>query len=103
MTRRTRSTTLALLAAFTLCGPGRAGAQFSLGGLAATAKIAATKKAVGSVINTELPIRLDATNLYPTIDTLPGGAFNIRLKDGKDTDLTVARDRAREFKERAGG
>lgn len=76
MTRRTRSTTLALLAAFTLCGPGRAGAQFSLGGLAATAKIAATKKAVGSVINTELPIRLDATNLYPTIDTLPGGAFN---------------------------
>jgi two-component system LytT family response regulator len=31
---------------------------------------------------------------------LPGGGLNIRLKDGKDTDLTVARDRAREFKAR---
>jgi len=37
------------------------------------------------------------------VTPLPGGAFNIRLKDGKDTDLTVARDRAREFKERVGG
>jgi two-component system, LytTR family, response regulator len=33
---------------------------------------------------------------------LPGGALNIRLKDGKGTDLTVARDRAREFKLRVG-
>ncbi len=33
---------------------------------------------------------------------LPGGALNVRLKDGKETELTVARDRAREFKERAG-
>jgi two-component system, LytTR family, response regulator len=33
---------------------------------------------------------------------LPGGALNVRLKDGKDTDLTVARDRAREFKARVG-
>jgi two-component system, LytTR family, response regulator len=32
------------------------------------------------------------------VTTLPGGALNIRLKDGKGTDLTVARDRAREFK-----
>ena len=37
------------------------------------------------------------------VTSLPGGALNIRLKDGKSTDLTVARDRAREFKERAGG
>jgi len=35
------------------------------------------------------------------VASLPGGALNIRLKDGKD--LTVARDRAREFKEWAGG
>jgi len=28
--------------------------------------------------------------------------LNIRLKDAKNTDLTVARDRAREFKARAG-
>jgi two-component system LytT family response regulator len=33
---------------------------------------------------------------------LPGGMLNIRLKDTKGTDLTVARDRAREFKMRAG-
>jgi two-component system, LytTR family, response regulator len=33
---------------------------------------------------------------------LPGGILNVRLKDGKETELTVARDRAREFKERAG-
>jgi two-component system LytT family response regulator len=36
------------------------------------------------------------------VASLPGGALNLRLKDGKDTDLTVARDRAREFKERVG-
>jgi two-component system LytT family response regulator len=33
---------------------------------------------------------------------LPGGALNVRLKDGKDTQLTVARDRARDFKARVG-
>jgi two-component system LytT family response regulator len=33
---------------------------------------------------------------------LPGGGLNIRLKDSKGTDLTVARDRAREFKARLG-
>jgi two-component system LytT family response regulator len=31
---------------------------------------------------------------------LPGGGLNIRLNDAKGTDLTVARDRAREFKAR---
>jgi two-component system LytT family response regulator len=36
------------------------------------------------------------------VSPLPGGALNIRLKDAKNTDLTVARDRAREFKVRAG-
>jgi len=36
------------------------------------------------------------------VASLPGGALNLRLKDGKDTDLTVARDRAREFKESVG-
>jgi two-component system LytT family response regulator len=33
---------------------------------------------------------------------LPGGALNVRLRDDKHTALTVARDRAREFKARAG-
>jgi two-component system, LytTR family, response regulator len=36
------------------------------------------------------------------VASLPGGALNIRLKDGKGTDLTVARDRARDFKVRVG-
>ncbi len=36
------------------------------------------------------------------VASLPGGALNVRLKDGQDTDLTVARDRAREFKARVG-
>ncbi len=36
------------------------------------------------------------------VSSLPGGSLNIRLKDLKNTDLTVARDRAREFKTRAG-
>lgn len=36
------------------------------------------------------------------VTSLPGGALNIRLKDARNTDLTVARDRAREFKMRAG-
>ena len=36
------------------------------------------------------------------VASLPGGSLNVRLRDGKDTDLTVARDRAREFKTRVG-
>jgi two-component system, LytTR family, response regulator len=36
------------------------------------------------------------------VTSLPGGMLNVRLKGTKNADLTVARDRAREFKERAG-
>ncbi len=36
------------------------------------------------------------------VAALPGGALNVRLRDNKQTDLTVARDRARDFKARAG-
>ena len=36
------------------------------------------------------------------VSSLPGGALNVRLKDARNTDLTVARDRARDFKARAG-
>lgn len=32
------------------------------------------------------------------VRSLPGGSLNIRLRDARNTDLTVARDRAREFK-----
>jgi two-component system LytT family response regulator len=41
-------------------------------------------------------------NWIKEITSLPGGALNLCLRDGKDTDLTVARDRAREFKSRVG-
>ena len=34
------------------------------------------------------------------VASLPGGGLNVRLKDGRDTELTVSRDRAREFKAR---
>jgi two-component system, LytTR family, response regulator len=34
------------------------------------------------------------------VTTLPGGGLNVRLKDARSTDLTVSRDRAREFKSR---
>jgi two-component system LytT family response regulator len=36
------------------------------------------------------------------VGALPGGGLNVRLRDAKETDLTVARDRAREFKTRLG-
>jgi two-component system LytT family response regulator len=34
------------------------------------------------------------------VSSLPGGALNLRLKDAKSTDLTVARDRAAAFRTR---
>ena len=36
------------------------------------------------------------------VTSLPGGSLNIRLKDARNTDLMVARDRDREFKTRIG-
>ncbi len=36
------------------------------------------------------------------VTSLPGGSLNIRLKDARNTDLTVSRDRAHEFKTRIG-
>lgn len=36
------------------------------------------------------------------VAALSGGMLNVRLKDARNTDLTVARDRAREFKARIG-
>jgi two-component system LytT family response regulator len=34
------------------------------------------------------------------VASLPGGGLNVRLRDGRGTDLTVSRDRVREFKRR---
>jgi len=36
------------------------------------------------------------------VTSLPGGTLNVRLKDSKETDLVVARDRASDFKARVG-
>jgi two-component system LytT family response regulator len=36
------------------------------------------------------------------VTSLPGGSLNVRLKDARNTDLAVARDRVREFKARIG-
>lgn len=36
------------------------------------------------------------------VAALPGGSMNLRLRDDRATDLTVSRDRAREFKSRLG-
>jgi len=41
-------------------------------------------------------------NWIKEVATLPGGGLNVRLRDVKETDLTVARDRSREFKSRLG-
>jgi two-component system LytT family response regulator len=40
------------------------------------------------------------TSWIKDVTTLPGGSLNVRLKDAAGTDLTVSRDRAREFKQR---
>lgn len=34
------------------------------------------------------------------VASMPGGSLTVRLKDGRDTQLTVSRDRVREFKRR---
>jgi two-component system LytT family response regulator len=36
------------------------------------------------------------------VASLPGGSLSVCLKDGRDTELLVARDRAREFRKRLG-
>lgn len=36
------------------------------------------------------------------VTSLPGGMLHVRLRDAKNSELTVARDRVREFKQRAG-
>jgi DNA-binding LytR/AlgR family response regulator len=45
----------------------------------------------GSIVNVEWVLE---------VASLPGGMLNLRLRDAKHTELTVARDRAREFKAR---
>jgi len=36
----------------------------------------ATEEALGRILDNELPLKLDATTVYPTVSVLPGGPFN---------------------------
>jgi hypothetical protein len=36
----------------------------------------AAEEALGKILDNELPLKLDATSIYPTVSTLPGGPFN---------------------------
>jgi hypothetical protein len=75
--QRGRFVSLVSLPLLSAAATGIARAQFpSLGGVVSGAQTAATKRAVGAVLNTELPIKLDATDLYPTVATLPGAPFD---------------------------
>jgi two-component system LytT family response regulator len=58
-----------------------------------------------SMLNPKRFLRIHRSTIVNTswikeVTTLPGGSLNVRLKDATGTDLTVSRDRAREFKQR---
>ncbi len=76
MIKLIRSFSTAAVFALSLIGGDPARAQFpSVGNMVQGAKTQGAQKAVGSVLNTELPIKLDAKNLYPTVVVLPGAPF----------------------------
>lgn len=49
--------------------------QNPLGGWEATLKQKAAEKAVGTLLNNQLPLKLDADAIYPTVASPPGGLF----------------------------
>jgi len=58
-----------------------------------------------TLLNPRRFLRIHRSTLVNTawireVTTLPGAGLNVRLKDATGTDLTVSRDRAREFKAR---
>lgn len=58
-----------------------------------------------TLLNPRTFVRIHRSTLVNTtwikeVTTLPGGGLNVRLRDAAGTDLTVSRDRAREFKAR---
>ena len=58
-----------------------------------------------TLLNPRTFLRIHRSTLVNTawireVTTLPGGGLNVRLRDAAGTDLTVSRDRAREFKAR---
>lgn len=67
---------IALAASPVLWPGGVAAAQNPLAGLENAAKEKATEAALTKVLNDNLPLTLDAKNVYPTVATLPGGPFS---------------------------
>jgi hypothetical protein len=59
--------------------------QNPLTGLEDKLKQDAAEKALGSLLNDQLPLKLDANAVYPTVTTLPGGPFQ-----PKNLQLTAA-------------
>lgn len=49
--------------------------QNPFGGLEDTLKKEAAEKALGSLLDAQLPLKLDAKTAYPSVNTLPGGPF----------------------------
>jgi hypothetical protein len=49
--------------------------QNPFGGLEDTLKKEAAEKALGSLLDAQLPLKLDANTKYPAVSALPGGAF----------------------------
>lgn len=47
----------------------------------------ATEEALGKILDNELPLKLDATTVYPTVATLPGGPFQPTLLQLSSADL----------------
>ncbi len=54
----------------------RAAAQISLSGIENAAKEKAAEEALTKVLNDNLPLTLNAKDVYPTVTTLPGGPFS---------------------------
>ncbi len=57
-------------------GSTHAAAQISLSGIANAAKEKAAEEALTKVLNDNLPLTLNAKDVYPTVTTLPGGTFS---------------------------
>src|SRR5579862_4298583 len=49
--------------------------QNPFGGLEDTLKKEAAEKALGSLLDAQLPLKLDANTKYPAVNALPGGPF----------------------------
>jgi hypothetical protein len=75
MTKRTALAILPLIACMAFILPFRASAQNPLQKLEQAVKEKAADDAMTKFLNDQLPLSLNAKNVYPTVNTLPGGPF----------------------------